>query len=157
MPSNDILMLQVDTTKFLNSEWQLAQKSTELWIEEMERIALIERHFGIKLKLPKKATEDEHIAVEILVDSIKKKPCVTLPALPFERKFLTRRYLIDEEIPLELETLPRLEMFGYVFNPIRKYIVPCCIIWNKRLEAWETVDGGIPARVEFEAVSKGDL
>lgn len=149
--TTDTLLLTIDTDRFVESNWLETQKMTDIWIEEMERVASIERHFGIKLKLPRKATTDEHIAIEILSDSIQRKRCATYPPVPLGKSFLKRQFAITEEIEIpEGKELPSIKLFGYEFIPKKQYIIPCVMNWNKHIGAWETELGGVPVGVEFE-------
>lgn len=123
---------------------------TNYWMEQMKRICAIEKHYKIKFHLPKKASEMDYHAIDILYQAINKMQTSTLPPLSVKKAFFQKTIQIKEEIRMnDGEGFPPLELFGYRFVPIGAYLMECTLVWKKKRKAWETNGGGIPIRVEF--------
>lgn len=128
---------------------------TEYWMEQMKMIDAIEEHYKIKFHLPKKASEMDYHAIDVLYQAINKMQTCTLPPLPIEKPFFRKTIQIKEETWMnDGKGFPALELFGYQFVPIGAYLMECVLVWKKKLKAWETNGGGIPIRVEFMCCMK---
>lgn len=140
-------------TELPTKDWNENLELTDFWFDLMQRISKIEEYYDIKFKLPIKASTDEYLAINVLSDSIDRKSCRTLPALPMDKPGFRKHFTLEEEIyfnnGVELLTL---NLFGYMFRPVAQFILPCELFWNKRKRGWETKEegGGIPVRVDFE-------
>ena len=134
--------------------WQENREKTAFWIEEMQWIAEIEQYYGVKLKLPLKASEEEHLAIDILHSSIHNECSRMLPVLPMRNPGLRRHLKLEDEIYMDHATeLPVLHLFGYVFRPIAQFILPGDYTYSKQKRGWETKkenQTGVPVRIEFE-------
>lgn len=147
--------LNLDIIKKVKA-WKESVESTNYWIDKMERIASIEKHFGIKFSLPPKATEDDYLTIDVLSDSIDGLPNRTLSPIPMEYAGFTRSFELKEEVQIgEGERLLWLRLFGYDFKPVGQYMLPGRYVWRKKAKAWEAEKhkGGVPVRVEFEVSS----
>lgn len=123
---------------------------TDYWIEQMKMIDAIEKHYKIKFHLPKKASEKEYHAIDVLYQAINGMQTSTLQPLPMEKGIFRKTLPIKEEVQLnDGRSFPPLELFGYRFVPIGAYLMKCTLVWKKKLKAWEVSGGGIPVRVEF--------
>lgn len=123
---------------------------TNYWIEQMMMIDAIEKHYKIKFHLPKKASEQDYQAIYVLNNAISKCQTSTLPPIPMEKELFFKSFKINEEIKANNgESFPSIDLFGYHFKPIAAYIMKCTLLWKKKLNAWESKEGGIPVRVEF--------
>ncbi|MBR5565238.1 MAG: metallophosphoesterase [Roseburia sp.] len=153
--------LTVDCLRFLHNsdEWEMNIDMTMFWIDEMQKVSKIQSWFGIQFKLPRKASDEEHVAIQILSDAIDRKSCCTLPGIPDKMVVLKKRFQIEHEMELDvLIDLPNLELFGYVFRPIKQYLTPEQYKWNSSKKVWESKYGGVALGVEFEVeTSKADV
>lgn len=153
MVGHEVYNLSFEVT---NNEaaWQENLENTAFWIEEMRWIAEIEQYYGVKFKLPLKALEEEHFAIDILHSSIHNESCRILPVLPMHNPGLRRHLKLEEEIYMDhAAELQTLQLFGYVFRPIAQYILPGDYTYSKQKKGWETRSEnqiGVPVRVEFE-------
>lgn len=144
---------------FNRSIWEEMLSDTEFWYGYMKRIAKIEAYFGIKFQLPQKATQENYITIDILSDSIDKKSCRHLPAIPMKNPGFRRSFVLEEEVELNnASELPSLHLFGYTFKPVSQYLLPGEFKWNKKLKGWESdfVNEGVAIGVNFELSTEED-
>lgn len=153
---NKGISIEINFDDFAETEWKLEKVGCSYWIDLMCRISKIERHFGIKFKLPKKSNDDEQAAVRILSNAIDRKCCCTIPGLSINRKELPaeeRRFMKENEVVItENVKLPTVNLFGYTFKPVQQYSLPCELIWKRKEKKWETKEGGIPTSLVFEVI-----
>lgn len=134
-----------------NNERKLNIDRILFWIDEMKKVSKIQSWFGIQFKLPCKAKDEEHIAIQILSDAIDRKCCCILPGIPDKMVIFKKRFQIKHETELEhLHDLPELKLFGYVFKPKKLYLTTEQYRWNKFKKVWESKYGGVALGVEFE-------
>lgn len=134
-----------------HDKWEKQIEITEHWIDQMKRIIEIEQYFDIKFTLPQKASEDDYNAIYILSDSINRRCCITLPAIPMEKPEDEENIVFEKEYHLgDATNLPQIILFGFIFKPVYQYVIPCTLRWKKK--KWETREGGFPTGVEFELV-----
>ena len=139
--------------QFNHSIWEGMMSDTEFWYGYMKRIAKIEAYFGIKFQLPNMATQEDYITIDILSDSIDKKSCRHLPAIPMKNPGFHRSFVLEEEVALNNPSeLPILHLFGYTFKPVSQYLLPGEFKWNKKLKGWESdfINKGVAVGVDFE-------
>lgn len=136
----------------LGEEWNRNWELTKYWIAQMEKISEIETYYGIKFKLPIKATEDDYIAIEVLYNSIHRKTCRRIAGIPenaFEGIKLGDRICFDKEITKECPAyLENIQLFGYTFIPKDEYIIPCTLYLNDK-KTYESLEGGVPVGTDF--------
>ena len=124
-------------------------KLLDFWIEQMTKISEIENYFGVKFVLPQKASDEDYMAIDIINDSIHRECCSTLPPLKMEETDDKDPIIFDNEVDLgEPKNLSNLNLFGFTFIPVKRYIIPCKLIWREN--AWQTKDGGVPTCIEFK-------
>lgn len=140
--------------------WEKMLNDTEFWYDNMKKIAKIEAFFGIKFRLPQTAAKDDYIAIDILSDSIDKKSCRHLPAIPMRNPGFRRSFTLENKVILNnaLE-LPSLHLFGYTFKPISQYLLPGEFKWNKKLKGWisDFTNDGVAVGVDFELTTEEDI
>lgn len=139
--------------------WEEMLNDTEFWYAYMQKIAKIETYYKIKFHLPQKATQDNYLVIDILSDSIDKKSCRHLPAIPMKNPGFHRRFILDEIVLLnDASELPPLALFGYTFKPISQYLLPGEFKWNKKLKGWESdyVNHGVAVGVDFVLSNEED-
>lgn len=142
----------------LGEDWKAHLELTKYWVSVMENIAEIEQYFHIQFNLPQKASEDDYTAIEIIYGSLHQNPFILLPGLPeeaFDKEAEQQILVIEEEIPLgRPESLDNLTLFNHDFRPTNEFVIPCELSFNKEKRCYETVDGGIPIRIEFEVLNE---
>ena len=72
------LHLSIHSTQ---ESWRELCEETHFWLEQMERISLIENHFHIKFQLPEQASETDYLTIDILSDALNRKSVRRLPAV----------------------------------------------------------------------------
>ena len=85
------LHLSIHSTQ---ESWRELCEETHFWLEQMERISLIENHFHIKFQLPEQASETDYLTIDILSDALNRKSVRRLPSkcrIPVCAKNLRRR------------------------------------------------------------------
>ena len=150
IPENIEYNVSVDLKKFSNiSDINEKIKLLDFWIEQMTKISEIENYFGVKFVLPQKASDEDYMAIDIINDSIHRECCSTLPPLKMEETDDKDPIIFDNEVDLgEPKNLSNLNLFGFTFIPVKRYIIPCKLIWREN--AWQTKDGGVPTCIEFK-------
>ncbi len=137
----------------LEQDWQDHIELTRFWISQMNNISTIESYYKVHFDLPAKASEEEYIAIDILSDSISRLCCRTLPGLSqesLEGADTDTVIIFDEEMSIGCpDCLMDVDLFGYTFEPIDEYIIPCELQWHEENQCFETQEGGIPTGVDF--------
>lgn len=141
----------------LNSEnnlereaWKVKVENTDRWIEQMHKLSAIEDYYDIKFALPKRATAEDLMAIDIIYSSTIKERCSSIPGIPFSVYNSIKPYFDFPETEITGRSkLPELQLFRYSFKPQREYFLACRLIKNKAKKVWETEGGGVPICVEF--------
>lgn len=138
-------------TALKTEEWNENVALTDYWIEQMERISKIEQFYKVKFYLPVKASDEDYLAINVLSDSIEGKSCRSLLPIAMKNPGLIRTYELEERVPIGNEDrLLSLSLFGFVFKPVRQYILPGRYVWRRGRGWAEKVSGTVPVGVDFE-------
>lgn len=130
--------------------WKEKVENTDRWIEQMHKISAIEDYYDIKFVLPKSATAEDFMAIDIIYSSTIKERCCSIPGIPFSiYNSIKSHFDFPETEITERSKLPELRLFGHSFKPRREYILACQLIKNKAKKIWETKEGGVPICVDF--------
>ena len=129
----------------------------QYWNDLMKKIELIENYYDVKFLLPEKLSESEKNVINILINSIEKKASIILPGITmdfFREIEIEFPYCLDDEACDEtgsddVDGIDDLVLLGHVFQPVKQYLVPCELVFNKTIDCVETLEGGIPLRVEY--------
>lgn len=130
--------------------WDTKRKRVMRWIEEMHKLAEIEKWFNIKFSIPINTNADDFFAINVIFSSISKQRCCTHPGIPFSDLPSIKKELDIPEREISANpNLPSLRLFGFVFHPCKEYVLGCKIRKNRAKKVWETKAGGIPLGVDF--------
>ena len=114
------LHLSIHSTQ---ESWRELCEETHFWLEQMERISLIENHFHIKFQLPEQASETDYLTIDILSDALNRKSVRRLPAVKMPHPGLRKKFTQETDIWYnDGADLPDLQLFGYYFHPTAQYI-----------------------------------
>ncbi len=141
--------------KMTDGQWHKAEERLESYIECMDRLLEIESYYGVIFSLPPKLTPEEINNLHTISDSIHQKKCITLPGMLWEDTN-TEDFTIDSiiEIPFSKPISSDIEMFGFVFSPIRYYYPVGLFSYDKSRKMYVNCSDGIGIGCEFMCVKR---